>query len=85
MKNSKIMLTVAAFALAITGAFATSAAKKAHAASTIVPGYLHNGVECEFKAQCNESGQNLCTETPVGGAQIFGMDASGCATKLFRL
>ena len=86
MKNSKILLSAGVFMLAVAGAFATNASKKA-AKFASMPGYIKQGVTCVFKNNCQDVNTGvLCTETQTGGATIFGLtDATHCAEPLWRL
>lgn len=80
----KMILPMAVFALAITGAFASHAenvAKKAAPAS--IQGWLQVAGTCNKSIQCSESGTVLCKTT--ANQQVFGKDEAGdCAVELYR-
>lgn len=84
MKNVKIFTSVSILMLAIAGAFATSSAKADSAA--LVQGYIKQGLNCVPKNLCETTNTGtLCTETQIGGAQIYAMDSFGdCTVPVWR-
>ncbi len=80
----KMILPVAVFALAITGAFASHAenvAKKR--APAPIQGWLQVAGACNQSIQCSDTGLMLCKTS--SNQQVFGKDEAGdCAVELYR-
>ena len=83
MKNVKTFLSAGVFILAVVGAFATTASKNLEAKQSLEPGYIKKGLSCEIQNTCTPvSTDMLCTVTPTGGAQVFGLVSPNVCTKL---
>ncbi len=80
----KMILPVAVFALAITGAFASHADNGIkNAPSAIVQGWLNAAGTCNQSIQCNDAGNVLCRT--ASNQQVFGKDEAGnCNIELYR-
>jgi hypothetical protein len=86
MKTSivKMILPMAVFALAITGAFASHAENVAKKKPAPIQGWLQVAGACNQSIQCNTTGSMLCKTS--SNQQVFGKDEAGdCAVELYRL
>ncbi len=85
MKKSivKMVLPMAVFALAITGAFASHAENVAKKKPAPIQGWLQVAGACNQSIQCSESGTALCKTT--SNQQVFGKNEAGdCEVELYR-
>jgi hypothetical protein len=80
----KMILPMAVFALAITGAFASHAENVAKKRPAPIQGWLQVAGACNQSIQCNTTGSMLCKTS--SNQQVFGKDEAGdCAVELYRL
>jgi hypothetical protein len=80
----KMVLPMAVFALAITGAFASHAENVAKKKPAPIQGWLQVAGACNQSIQCNTTGSMLCKTS--SNQQVFGKDEAGdCAVELYRL
>jgi hypothetical protein len=80
----KMVLPMAVFALAITGAFASHAENVAKKKPAPIQGWLQVAGACNQSIQCSNTGNMLCKTT--SNQQVFGKDEAGdCAVELYRL
>jgi hypothetical protein len=81
----KMILPVAVFALAVTGAFASHAMNNAKkVANAPVQGWLRINGACNQSIQCSNTGNVLCKT--ASNQQVFGKDTAGdCSVELYRL
>lgn len=78
MEKMRLVLAVFAFALALSGAFASNVM------TADIEGYLQvDGGPCELKALCNNIGDVTCK---FGSADVFQKNMSGsqCITALYH-
>lgn len=87
MKTSivKMILPMAVFALAISGAFASHTEKVAKKrAPAAIQGWLQVAGACNQSIQCSDTGNMLCKTS--SNQQVFGKDEAGdCAVELYRV
>lgn len=80
----KMILPMAVFALAITGAFASHTENVAKKRPAPIQGWLQVAGACNQSIQCNTTGSMLCKTS--SNQQVFGKDEAGdCAVELYRL
>jgi len=85
MKKSivKMMLPMAVFALAITGAFASHAENVAKKKPAPIQGWLQVAGACNQSIQCSDTGNMLCKTS--SNQQVFGKNEAGdCEVELYR-
>lgn len=79
----KMVLPMAVFALAITGAFASHAENVAKKKPAPIQGWLQVAGACNQSIQCSDTGLMLCKTS--SNQQVFGKDEAGdCAVELYR-
>lgn len=81
----KMLMPIAAFALASAGAVGTKVSESQKTASGLIPGFIHATMPCEPSISCKESGTFVCQTNITTGPQVYGKDANpGCAVILWR-
>lgn len=84
----KMLLPVAAFALASAGAVTTNSSNAVKAKTGLIQGYIHSPTlnDCKPSIQCKEAGGPVCQSGITTGPQVYGMTAApnDCWVTLFR-
>ena len=83
----KFLMPLAAFAIAIGGAFLTTSMGEVTDDVSVVQGYIHTGnplQPCELSIECETQEGDFCT---VGAAntRVWGMDGNQCPVELFKI